>query len=194
MAVATRRAPRGPTDPDRRERIAAAALEVALERGVPAVSHRTVAAAAGVPLGSTTYHFAGLDELLAAAMRLAADRYGLELDAWSRGLDEDADIAAALADAVVAELRSDRGLVIAEYELYLVSLRRPALQAVTRDWARRMTDVLERHTDPATAYALSVASDGALLAALVTGETPRRETLADLFGRILAGAPPSLPA
>jgi DNA-binding transcriptional regulator YbjK len=194
MAMATRRAPRGPTDPDRRERIAAAALEVALERGVPAVSHRTVAAAAGVPLGSTTYHFAGLDDLLAAAMRLAADRYGQELDAWSRALDEDADIAAALADAVVAELRSDRGLVIAEYELYLVSLRRPALQAVTRDWARRMTDVLERHTDPATAYALSVASDGALLAALVTGETPRRETLADLFGRILAGAPPSLPA
>jgi TetR/AcrR family transcriptional regulator, regulator of biofilm formation and stress response len=45
---------RGPTDPTRRDRIAAAALAIVLEQGVAAVSHRAVADRAGVPLGSTT--------------------------------------------------------------------------------------------------------------------------------------------
>ncbi|HWU08014.1 MAG TPA: TetR family transcriptional regulator, partial [Streptomyces sp.] len=56
-------------DPERRERIIDAALRVVADRGIGGLSHRTVAAEADVPLGSTTYHFASLDELLVAALR-----------------------------------------------------------------------------------------------------------------------------
>jgi len=41
-------------DPDRRQRIIDAAIAVVGERGIAGLSHRSVAAAADVPLGSTT--------------------------------------------------------------------------------------------------------------------------------------------
>ncbi|MDR6974369.1 DNA-binding transcriptional regulator YbjK [Streptomyces sp. 3330] len=41
----------GHTDPQRRERILAATLDLIAERGVAGVSHRKIAARAGVPLG-----------------------------------------------------------------------------------------------------------------------------------------------
>ena len=42
-------------------------LGVIAEHGVAGTTHRRVAAAAGVPLGSTTYYFADLADLLGAA-------------------------------------------------------------------------------------------------------------------------------
>src|SRR5690606_15070646 len=54
-------------DPDRRERIIDSCLDVIAEHGVAGTSHRRVAAAASVPLGSMTYHFTGMDELLREA-------------------------------------------------------------------------------------------------------------------------------
>ena len=57
---------------DRREEILRAALRLIGSRGMHHVTHRDVAAEAGVPLGSTTYYFATKEELLqrgAAAVR-----------------------------------------------------------------------------------------------------------------------------
>jgi len=179
-----RRTARGPTDPGRRDRIAAAALAVALTQGVHAVSHRAVAAAAGVPLGSTTYHFATLDDLLAAAMDTAAEAYLAELQAWEAGLAPGADLAEALTDQLLDALAHDRARVVAEYELYLASIRRPALAPASASWAAKMTDVLVRRTDPARARALTMVADGALLNALATGIDPPRSELLALLRRV----------
>ena len=54
-AAFVRRARR--VDPNRRQRIIDACLDVIAERGVAGTSHRIVAEAADVPLGSMTYHF-----------------------------------------------------------------------------------------------------------------------------------------
>ncbi len=43
--------------------------------GIAGLSHRTVAAEADVPLGSTTYHFGSLDELLVAALRRCNENF-----------------------------------------------------------------------------------------------------------------------
>ena len=51
-------------DPNRRDRIIDACLRVIAEVGVAGASHRKIAEAADVPLGSMTYHFTGMDELL----------------------------------------------------------------------------------------------------------------------------------
>lgn len=59
-------------DPGRRERIIAATIDVIAEHGIAGTTHRAVAAAAGVPLGSLTYHFAGLDDMLLLAFRRQA--------------------------------------------------------------------------------------------------------------------------
>lgn len=178
------RAPRGPGDPGRRDRIAGAALEIALAQGVHAVSHRAVAAAADVPLGSTTYHFRTLDELLAAAMARAAAAYAAELDAWEAGLAQDADLLEALADQILDWLATQRPRLVAEYELYFAAIRRPALAPASAAWAAALTRVLERRTSEPTARALTMVTDGALIHALVTGVEPGRDDLVALLRRL----------
>src|SRR3954454_22150107 len=71
-------------DPHRRDRIARAAITVVAERGIAGLGHRAVAAEADVPLGSTTYHFATLDDLLVAALRQSNEAFLRE--ARERGL------------------------------------------------------------------------------------------------------------
>ncbi|MGL1576700.1 TetR/AcrR family transcriptional regulator, partial [Vibrio parahaemolyticus] len=43
-------------------------LEIIAEKGISAVTHRSVAAAAGVPHSSTTYFFASLDDMIGEAV------------------------------------------------------------------------------------------------------------------------------
>jgi len=58
---------RRPNDPQRRERILQATLDTIAEHGLNAVTHRKIASCAGVPLGSMTYYFSGMDALLEEA-------------------------------------------------------------------------------------------------------------------------------
>ena len=58
---------------DRREAIVEATLRLIDRRGADAVTHRAVAAEAGVPLASTTYHFASKAGARAGGVR-AGDR------------------------------------------------------------------------------------------------------------------------
>lgn len=60
--------------PQRREEIATAAWRVILHRGISAVSVRTVAAEAGLSVGSVRHVFASQSQLLAFAMELVIDR------------------------------------------------------------------------------------------------------------------------
>ncbi len=50
-----------------RERILEAVLTIAVSDGMRAVRHRAVAEQAGVSLGSTTYHFSSIEELIISA-------------------------------------------------------------------------------------------------------------------------------
>ncbi|GAA3108232.1 hypothetical protein GCM10020254_62710 [Streptomyces goshikiensis] len=71
-------------DPERRQRIIDAAIRVVGAKGIAGLSHRSVAAEADVPLGSTTYHFKTLDELLVAALRQANQAFTVTLPATPR--------------------------------------------------------------------------------------------------------------
>ena len=58
-----------------RERILRAALEIISTKGVDKVTHRAVAAVAGVSPGTTTYHFATREDLVRDAFSLYIDDY-----------------------------------------------------------------------------------------------------------------------
>ena len=60
-------------DPQRREKIIQATLEAVKLYGIHAVTHRKIATLAGVPLGSMTYYFSGIDELLLEAFSRFTD-------------------------------------------------------------------------------------------------------------------------
>lgn len=154
----TRRARRN--DPDRRDRIIDACLDVIAQVGVAGASHRRVAGAAGVPLGSMTYHFTGMDELLREAFSRFA---GTVAERFERRMTAAQDTAEAR-DAVVAIILDDvfgdpRDLVLT-HELYTLSAREPAFRRITASWMARSRAALERHFDPETARTLDALIEG----------------------------------
>lgn len=54
--------------------------------GLHTITHRAVAAHAGVPLGSTTYYFRDLDDLLLAAVDAALEQSRQRIAAWDAAL------------------------------------------------------------------------------------------------------------
>ncbi|MCK7621962.1 TetR family transcriptional regulator [Streptomyces sp. RS10V-4] len=176
-------------DPGRRQRIIDAAITVVGERGIAGLSHRAVAAAADVPLGSTTYHFAGLDDLLVAALRQVNAGWLADFARWVDGLDPAAPLADEVARLVAATLAGDRSRVTLEYELYLAALRHEAVRPIAAACLDEMADRLGRRIgDLATARAVVAFLDGLLLQYLLTGRPFRPAALRDGLAGVL-GAP-----
>jgi len=173
-------------DPERRERIARAALEVIAERGVEALTHRAVAAAANVPLGSTTYHFADREELLLAALEqaLATDREMLE--EWARGLPPEPDLPRELADLIVASTQVERTKAVVGFEIFAAAVRHPDLRPSADVWANLLPGILTPYLDEVTALALSVAVEALLLRGLLEASPRDRDAVEAILRRVLA--------
>ncbi|MEU6503522.1 TetR family transcriptional regulator [Streptomyces californicus] len=185
-------------DPHRRTRIIDAALSVIAADGIAGLSHRTVAAEADVPLGSTTYHFGSLDELLVAALRRCNENFVRTLresEALAAGGEaegaEGAAGSAGLADELTRLLgqwfAGERGAIELEYELYLAALRRPALRPVAAEWTEEAVELLSRRTDPGTARALVALMDGVCLQVLLAGGAFDAAYTREMLARIVAG-------
>jgi DNA-binding transcriptional regulator YbjK len=162
--AAQRRAPRPRrTDPHRKTRILDAAITAIAEHGVAGTTHRLIAAAADVPLGSLTYHFSGLADLRAQAFRRLAARLA---DAYGEHF-ADVHGTTDLVDAVTRLVEGAAGAGsdewAATYELYLAALRDPALREITESWMRTNRAVLARYVDVATARALDALIEGLIM-------------------------------
>ncbi|MEU4727755.1 MULTISPECIES: TetR/AcrR family transcriptional regulator [unclassified Streptomyces] len=175
-------------DPQRRQRIIDAAIRVVGAKGIAGLSHRSAAAEADVPLGSTTYHFKTLNDLLVAALRQANEGFAQAVADSPALADPDADLAAALAGLLGEFLAADRGRAELEYELYLAALRRPALRPVAAQWCETVSAALAPRTDPVTARALVAVMDGISLQVLLT-DAPYDESYArEVLARVLRSA------
>lgn len=161
----------------RRQELIDAALRVIERDGVAGVTHRTVAAEAGVPTTSTTYHFSSLDELLIAtliscAQDMATEVYWTIDRARSRGSLGADEVANLLAEA----LGPQRGRTMAEYELYLLAARRPELRPAARRWLDVLTSMV-RPDDLVALRAFLAGIDGLLIQGLIDDEPPTAEEL-----------------
>lgn len=174
-------------DPGRRQRIIDAAIRVVAGKGIAGLTHRSVAAEADVPLGSTTYHFTTLDELLVAALRQAGEGFAKAVGARGAFEDPRTDLAGELAALLGEWLSGDRTGVELEYELYLAALRRPALRPVAAEWCADLAARLERRTDPVTARALVALTDGICLQVLLTGAAYDAAYAREMLARVIAG-------
>ncbi|MDX5573034.1 TetR/AcrR family transcriptional regulator [Streptomyces sp. ID01-9D] len=180
-------------DPERRTRIIDAALRVIAADGMAGLSHRTVAAEADVPLGSTTYHFRSLDELLVAALRRCNENFvqalrGSEVLAAPGPIPEGSGgLAEGLARLLERWFAGERGAIELEYELYLAALRRPALRPVAAEWTEEAVELLSRRTDPRTARALVALMDGVCLQVLLTGGMFDVSGTREMLARIVDG-------
>jgi DNA-binding transcriptional regulator YbjK len=172
-------APRGEA---RRLVLLDATVRVIGRGGIAAVDHRAVAAEAGVPLGSTTYYFDSKDDMVARALEHVAEREAERLSAEAEGgsLDVGPDLLPErLADIVIRAWAGDRVTLLAQYELYLESARRPDLRPAAERWDRAYRDLLEHALElldapdpPRRARLLCAGLDGLLLDHVATGSDP----------------------
>lgn len=155
-------------DPDRKDRIIDAAIEVIATHGVAGATHRLIAVQANVPLGSLTYHFTNLEDLREQAFRRHAQHMSQAFAAHFGAVQTTAQ----LVDEVTDLSTSDAVIVardwIVAYELYLAALREPALRVITEAWLRASQDVLERMVPPSTARQLGALIEGLALNAMVS--------------------------
>lgn len=147
-------------EPDRRGRLIEVALDVIVEHGLAGLTHRKVAAAAGVPLGSMTQHFTGIEELAHQAFayhvkRVAADFEKVFRDATDAEDAREALVAIAFSDSV----GSSRSLRIV-HELYAYADRNPDLHLMVANWIEEVRATLETHFAPLTARALNALLEG----------------------------------
>nr|WP_245852573.1 TetR family transcriptional regulator [Isoptericola jiangsuensis] len=163
-----------------------ACLDVVAEHGVAGTSHRRVAAAADVPLGSMTYHFDGMDDLLRAAFGRFAEQ---QAAGFERRLSAAADVEQA-ADAVVALITTDvfatqRDLVLS-HELYTLAAREPAFRTLTNAWMHRSRAALARHFDPLTCRLLDAFVEGVTIHRALDTERPDDAVVRTGVRRLLA--------
>lgn len=120
--------------PDTRERILRATAELISSEGVAAVTNRRVANAAGVALGSLTYHFPSQVDLLRESLLLFVDEEVTRQEELARELGPRRLTAEDLVVEVerVIEESSSRVQLLAELELHLQAARDPALQDASR--------------------------------------------------------------
>jgi DNA-binding transcriptional regulator YbjK len=177
-------------DPQRADRIIDAALDVIAEHGVPNTTHRLIAAAADVPLGSLTYHFAGLEELRARAFTRHAERMAVAYEAHFRDVQGVDDVVEAVTDLVHGDAGADpRDWAIA-YELYLAALRDPGLRTVTESWMRRSRSVLERFVDPTTARGVDALIEGLVMHKILSTDPVSREQTREIVARAVRPTTP----
>lgn len=119
----------------RRQAVVDAALRVVGEKGIAGVTHRAVAAEAGITPGLTTYYFPTVDSLLEATLGGFVEEELARLQQAMAVLEEtgpDADRGAVLG-AVFQAVAVEPEQQVAQFELYLESARRPGLRKVARD-------------------------------------------------------------
>ncbi len=193
MTTPTGSTPKGEA---RREALVAAAAGLVAELGPDGVSHRAVAAAAGLPLAATTYYFRDLADLLAAAVdRACAAEVGAAeavVAAAGRGRRGVRETAGLVADVLLGPGRRSDAELQAHYERLLAGGRYPEVRPVLQAAGGRLHGLVGElltgggHRQVPVAVVVAVV-DGTVLSALVERDGGARaaaeEAVADLLSR-----------
>ncbi|WP_433373398.1 TetR/AcrR family transcriptional regulator [Actinoplanes sp. CA-142083] len=172
-------------DPERKSRIVDAAIDVVAAHGVAGTTMRRIAAVADVPLGSLTYHFEGLDDLLAQAFERHAERMSPLYEAHFEDVRDREGFIDAVTDLIHGGASMDPRDWVVAYELYLAALRDPALRSVTESWMRRSRAVLERFVDPVTARGVDAQIEGMVMHLTLSTATFDRADTREIVARLL---------
>ncbi len=115
-----------------------ATLRIVGRKGIDGVTHRAVAAEAGMSLGAVTHHFATREILVDTALRFALAREVGRLRALALSLQGKAFDVEGWIDSLVGwysqELRNQSELHIACYEAFLAAARDSKYREIVAEW------------------------------------------------------------
>ncbi|HET6510203.1 MAG TPA: TetR family transcriptional regulator [Baekduia sp.] len=160
------RPPRGEA---RRAAITEAALTVIARVGPDNLTHRAVAAEAGLPLAATTYWFSNKEDMVRAALEHAAERdiaYWERLRDASRGWTADT-LADELTTVIEDSCTTRRECAVVDCALWLEAVRRPELRDVAQRWLDAYAEIMASILDHVGAP--STPDDADLLGSVVDG-------------------------
>lgn len=178
-------------DPEaRRREIITAAAELIIEVGVDALTHRKVAARAGVPLGSTTQYFATLDDLREAAIGALAAEVEVRIDETRRAVAAEGVSPEGIARLVHRSLEDARA-VQADRAVVTAAVHDPRVRAFAKRWSEEIVGFISpvHGTDRARAAAAFI--DGVLWHSQIHDEPLDEELIRDALAGILIPSPAS---
>lgn len=174
-----------PRDPElRRAEITTAALQVIAEHGLAKASHRQIAERAGVALGSTTYYYPSLHDLLTQTLTEAVDQWANKIDELITNRDPAQPVADILIDTA-AGFVADSSTALVTAELYIGSARSEDLRKLATTWLQRFRGAIATVTDPETARAVAALLDGAMLQSVVLKEPFDRDAISSAMKKLL---------
>jgi TetR/AcrR family transcriptional regulator, regulator of biofilm formation and stress response len=186
MASAPRRSRRH--DPERKERIVTAALEVLARDGIAGITHRAIGSAADVPLGSITYHFATLDDIVYQAFETHVDKLASRFEVRLAACNDEDDLIECIAGAITDDLAAHPNELAVTYELYGDAVRNPETRRLTQRWIERAEDALAQHFDRTTAQLVDVAVEGLMVRMSIAQQPISKEEVRHLLTMAAGGA------
>ncbi|PPF29451.1 TetR family transcriptional regulator [Rathayibacter tritici] len=155
---------------ERKEKILETALRIIGRDGLAALSMRTLAAEAELPLGAVSYYFGNKQQLIEETFDLHAQR---ELRRVIRTISSigaagsAADLARVLSDFLIEGLENPDNAIVAEYEFLIEATRRAELARASSAWKQslhaQLADVLHSRG------ALTPEEDAGLVMAVLAG-------------------------
>ena len=119
---------------DRRQLILDTTLRLIAAGGIDSVTHRKVADAAGIPLGSTTYYFDSREHLLGEAFEYYITMaMALHESLISGPINSSHELVDFLVELTEREL-DDEPLLLAEYEMTLFAARNERIAGLLHEW------------------------------------------------------------
>ena len=172
---------RAANDPERRERIIEAALEVIADRGVHMTTHRHIAERAQVPLGSVTYYFDSLTQILEEAFRLLARTMSSQYHAALADALTLDQACSALTELVCGNTYATPRQMTALIEMYSYSAHNPAVATLTREWMDASRSSLSLHFPEPAIRTLDALIEGWTLHRFLEHEAPDRDLVLRVF-------------
>ncbi|MFE3740220.1 TetR/AcrR family transcriptional regulator [Streptomyces sp. NPDC059096] len=178
-----------PNDPGRKERILDAALDVIADGGVHRTTHRRIAARADVPLGSLTYYFDGIDDLLAQAFARLADTMSALYRQTMRGAGSAAEAEAAVVELICGPAYATERDMTLIFEMYAYANHNEAVAATARTWLARSRDSLALYFAPGVSRALDALIEGWPMHRAFDAEPLDRRLVTETVHAIVSAAP-----
>lgn len=173
-------------DPEARRRaILNAAIDVIVEKGAAALTHRAVAVRAGVSLGSTTKYFSSIEDLRESAMDALVREMDAGVDAFESELEACDDVESYCIE-LACEYLQDVRQVRADVALLNAGARDDGLREIALRNPDRLIAVLAPHFGAERAMALELCLEGALVHSALRSTPIDKEVIERIFRAILS--------
>ena len=169
----------------RRRAILNAAIDVIVEKGAAALTHRAVAARAGVSLGSTTKYFSSIEDLRESAMDALVREMDAGVDAFESELEACDDVESYCIE-LACEYLQDVRQVRADVALLNAGARDDGLREIALRNPDRLIAVLAPHFGAERAMALELCLEGALVHSALRSTPIDKEVIQRIFGAIIS--------